>query len=136
MQSMSMIGMVGHEPHDIQASMSLQAIAIFGRNVFQTWDGKKFTGTAIDITLWDMVMLTLVDYSSADLQPYADRLQQALLNLKLQLRSERAQVSQDHIQARRKNFTNMIDTVRGQTSHHNQQARTFSPDLKVMLTCF
>lgn len=132
MQSMSMIVMVGHEPHAIWFSMWLQAIAIFGRNVFQTWDGKKFTGSAVDITLWDMVMLTLVDYSSADLQPYADRLQQELLKLKLQLRADRPRVSQDQIKARRKNFTNVIDTVRGQTSHHNQQARTFSPDLKVM----
>lgn len=83
--------------------------------------------------LWDMVMLTLVDYSSADLQQFADQLQSGLLALKVKMEAETgpARLSAKNIKARKKEFTNMIDASRGSTGHHAQQARAFPSQLKV-----
>ena len=111
----------------------MQAIGIFGPDVFRKWDGKKFTGGAVDVSLWDTIMLTLVDYSSADLQRFADTLQPELLQLKLDIQAESgpARVTQEKIKARKKEFTNRIDAVRGETSHHSYQPRSFPHGLKV-----
>ena len=101
--------------------------------MFRKWDGKKFTGGAVDVSLWDMIMLTLVDYSSADLQPFADKLRLVLLRLKLDIQAETApaRVSQEKIKARMKDFTTRIDAVRGTSSLHWQQPRVFSKEVKV-----
>ena len=90
----------------------------------------------MDTTLWDMIMLALVDYSSADLQRFADKLQSALCGLKVRMQNEAlsARASATNIKARKKEFTILMDKVRGQSSHHEDLPRTFSSELKVKLT--
>lgn len=63
----------------------LQAVKIFGPDVFRKWDGRKFHGAAVDNTLWDAIMQSLAEYSTADLQPFSDKLQQGLLKYKIRL---------------------------------------------------
>lgn len=118
---------------NLDGHLAMQAVGLFGEDVFRKWDGKKFTGGAVDVSLWDMIMLTLVDYSSADLQPFADKLRPVLLQLKLDIQAEAApaRVSQEKIKARIKEFTTRIDAIRGTTSLHWQQPRSFSKEVKV-----
>lgn len=87
----------------------------------------------MDTSLWDMVMLTLVDYSSADLQDFADGLQVELKQLKSRMQAEAApaRVTAEKVKARKKDFPNLIDASRGSTSHHASQSRSFSPSVKV-----
>lgn len=75
-------------------------------------------------------MLTLVDYSSADRQRFSDQLQPKL-KLDIQAGSGPARVTQEKIKARKREFTNRFKAVRGVTSHHSYQSRTFPPELKI-----
>ena len=60
----------------------MQAVSIYGVDAFRRWDGRKFHGSAVDVGLWDTIMLTLQGYNKVDLQPHADALQAELLRLK------------------------------------------------------
>ena len=112
----------------------LQAVGIFGTDVFRRHDGKKFHGADFDTTLWDTIMLTLEGYDKADLQPHADDLRRKLLKLKENstlVPKPGEKLSRKHIEARVKAFQKSIDAVIGSDQRHADQPRLFPPDLKV-----
>ena len=121
---------------------ALQACCIYGQDVFRKWDGRKHHGAAVEVNLWDVVMLTLatVGYSKADLQPHADKLHSELLKLKLdskfiaQPRQEapRTTFSKSQLKSRIWMLQTSIENVRGvDTPLHADQRRLFSSDIKV-----
>ena len=110
----------------------MQAINIFGPNVFQRFDGSKYQG-GFDTTLWDTVMLTLERYDRADLQPKADALRTELERLKAAsafVPKAGEKLSRRSIEARIGAFANSIDAVIGM-QRCVKQPRSFSEDDRV-----
>ena len=111
----------------------LQAVGIYGTDVFRRHSGGKFRGADVDTTLWDTIMLTLEGYDKADLQPHADDLHAKLLDLKDNstfVPKPGEKLGRKNIEARIKAFQKSIDAVIG-NQRHADQPRLFPPDLKV-----
>lgn len=112
----------------------MQAINIFGPNVFQKFNGSKYQG-GFDTTLWDTVMLTLERYDRADLQPKADALRAELEHLKAAstfVPKAGEKLSRRSIEARIGVFANSIDAVTGM-QRHAKQPRSFSEHDRVSI---
>lgn len=111
----------------------MQAINVFGPDVFKRYNGSKYQG-GFDTTLWDTVMLTLERYDRADLQPKADALRAELEHLKGKssfVPKAGENLSRRGIEARIGVFKNSIDAVIGMQRHADQN-RLFSREIKVI----
>ena len=113
--------------HD-QTNPTVQALAIYGTDVFRKWDGRKHVGAAVDVGLWDTIMLTLEAYSKADLQRHSDTLQADLLKLKLNPKfvtqpkdTARSALSKSLIESRIRLFQTSIEVIIGAGGHVSMQ---------------